>query len=183
MLDLCPSALPVYPVCAWGSSWQGTLLRVPPAPSATLNLLCPPSQMTRPRGTKGDWAAGDGLGESWGREAARLAHRIPPPRLLRVSRPSAQPLLPGTWQRGHAAGVALATPGCPATSPRRVSRGRGRPIRAPARKRVSLGQSPPPSLLPPSPAASSSELITVIAVGEFPDARGLGLGAGQTPRG
>ena len=182
MQDRCPSVLPVHPVCAWGSSWQGFCV-CPLAPSATLNLLCPPSQMTRPRGTKGDWAAGDGPGKSWGREAARLAHQIPPPCLLRVSRPSAQPLLSGTWQRGHAAGVALATPGCPATSPRRVSRARRRPIRAPARKQVSLGQSPPPSLLPPSPAASSSELITVIAVGELPVARGLGLGAGQAPRG
>lgn len=146
-------------VCSWDSPWHGSGLcwraALPLARSVTLNLLCAPTWMLSPWGLMarglGGWSPGKlGKGSS-----------LPPSPdsssslSCQVSRPSAQPLLSGTWQRGRAAGVAWATLGCPATSPLCASRAQSGPIRGPAWKQVSLGQSPPPYLLPPGLEARS----------------------------
>lgn len=134
LVNLRPVSLSVRP-CSAGAlripSRCCHVLRVP-CPCSCPSLLCPP---TRCRVLS--WAGG----------AAALAAPLLASRALETL---AQTLLPGTRRRARAAGVALATLGCPATSPHgRHVRG-NRPIRAPAGKQVSLGQSPPPACSSPA---------------------------------
>lgn len=145
--------------CTWGSPWHGShpcwRRECPLAPSVTLNRLCSPTWMSRPWcGPKRlGWGAWD-LGRAGSGRQLASPTRSPLLASRRVWRPSAQPLLPGAGRRGRAAGVAPATAGCPATSSRRSSRARRRPIGGPSRKQVSLGQSPPPpASLPLAPGA------------------------------
>lgn len=144
--------LSAHPVCSrwgWGGGRGVAGLRPVPVGCALAPhppfRLGPPTWMSRPWESRAPGLRGAG----GGRQPASLPD---PPFLAsrRGSRPSSQPLLRGTRRRGHAAGVAPATPGCPATSPRRASRARRGPIREPERKQVSPGQSPPPSRLPPA---------------------------------